>query len=111
MDAEESLESAGHRVEVARTVSDAMRILNARSVDAALLDFNLPDGTSMPIAHWLDEHGVPFAIVTSQSPKHLCEEGLPASLIYQKPTDYAAIAQELAHMHDLARPPAARLAG
>lgn len=97
MDAEDSLESAGHGVvRIARTVREAMRILRDNDVDAALLDFNLPDGTSAPIAKWLQEHGVPFAIVTSQSPQQLCEEGLPQSRIYQKPSDYAAIAQDLA---------------
>ncbi|MCP1200215.1 response regulator [Notoacmeibacter sp. MSK16QG-6] len=97
MDAEDSLETAGHGVaKIARTVSEAMRALQDNQVDAALLDFNLPDGTSAPIARWLQEHGVPFAIVTSQSPNQLSGEGLPHSRIYQKPSDYAAIAQELA---------------
>ncbi|WP_158215785.1 response regulator [Notoacmeibacter marinus] len=97
MDAEDSLESAGHGVaSIARTVRDAMSILQNAKVDAALLDFNLPDGTSAPIAQWLQDHGVPFAIVTSQSPNQLCDEGLPRSRIYQKPSDYAAIAQDLA---------------
>ncbi|WP_158598494.1 response regulator [Notoacmeibacter ruber] len=97
MDAEESLESAGHGVvKVARTVSEALSILREQVVDAALLDFNLPDGTSIPIARWLEEHGVPYAIVTSQSPRHLFRENLPRSPIYQKPSDYAAIAQDLA---------------
>ncbi len=67
MDAEEMLLALGfHRVEVAGSVAAARAILQraGETLDFALLDVNLGDETSLPIAEELLGRGIPFAFAT-----------------------------------------------
>ena len=55
---EHTLESAGHRVEVAPGVSDGRERLAAGRYDMVLLDLNLPDGDGLDLLRDIrSEHG------------------------------------------------------
>ena len=65
MDAEEAiLESGVKTVRVASGVNQAISMIEKKAPDIALLDFNLGDETSEPIAARLRELGVPFYFAT-----------------------------------------------
>ncbi len=53
------LENAGYRVSVYRSASDFRRRLGAESVDAIVLDWNLPDGSGLDLLHWLKDSAAP----------------------------------------------------
>jgi len=53
-----------------RSNRDCLNFLEHERPDAAVLDFNIADGTSGPIAQRLQEMGVPF-IVASAYPKEI----------------------------------------
>ncbi|HEY0121770.1 MAG TPA: hypothetical protein VGC14_08410, partial [Rhizobium sp.] len=46
------------------SVQDAMIEIQAGTVDVAVLDFMLEDGTAAPLAKALDDKGIPFAMCT-----------------------------------------------
>ena len=46
------------------TNAAALSFLETHSVDAVILDYRLPDGTSEPLMAWLRDHQVPFVIVS-----------------------------------------------
>lgn len=60
-----------------RSNRDSLNFLNHERPDAAVLDFNIADGDSGPIAQRLGELGIPF-IITSAYPRELASG--PASL-------------------------------
>jgi CheY-like chemotaxis protein len=65
MDVEESMLLLGvARVRLARNVADAMKAIDERMPDAALLDMELASGTSQPVATRLRQHGVRFAFMS-----------------------------------------------
>ena len=61
----------------ASTVREALKLLHANEVDAAILDANLPDGDVTPVAEQLIVAGIPFLINTG-SP---CPSNLDATLV------------------------------
>lgn len=60
------LEELGYRVvaHVTRT-SDALEVVRSEALDAAILDVNLADGPSYPVAEELQNQGVPFFFLTA----------------------------------------------
>lgn len=65
MDLEDILNSYGCQVIGPRvSVQDAMIEIQAGTVDVAVLDFMLEDGTAAPLAKALDDKGIPFAMCT-----------------------------------------------
>jgi CheY-like chemotaxis protein len=62
----DTLDELGHTViGPARTVEDALALIDSESVDIALLDVNLGHGkTSYPVAERLNREGIPFAFLT-----------------------------------------------
>lgn len=88
MDLEESLIEEGYEViGVARNVAEAEKLLETRRPDFALLDYNLGDETSAPIALKLEKLGVKFAYVTGQIARFLEDDQVPAAPIFSKPID------------------------
>ncbi len=69
---EESLRLAGHEVVgPAKTVAWALALLESGEVDAAILDLQIDDGTSLDVGRRLDDLGVPYAIATGHSSREL----------------------------------------
>ena len=65
MDAEQIMLRLGaKRVELASSVSDAMRMLDSAGIDFALLDINLGAENSVPVAMRLLDMKIPFAFAT-----------------------------------------------
>jgi CheY-like chemotaxis protein len=62
------LRAAGHIVVgPVATVAKAIAMLNAEQVDIGLLDFQLSNETSAPIAKRLAQRDIPFIVVTGHS--------------------------------------------
>jgi CheY-like chemotaxis protein len=73
------------------TVDDAIATLGGETIDAALLDVNLGDGTtSYPVAARLRQTGVPFAFVTGYGAKGLDEQFRTVPVL-SKPVDEAKL--------------------
>lgn len=64
----ENIENAGGNVVVCGSVSRALEVLVELEFDAALLDFNLSDSTSVPVARRLKQAGVPILFLTAYGP-------------------------------------------
>ncbi len=85
MDLVDELESAGIQVAgPARTVQDALRMIEAQEIDAALLDVHLHDEDSYPIAAALQERGLPFAFLSGHAAGALPPE-FSGHVVLQKP--------------------------
>jgi DNA-binding response OmpR family regulator len=67
----------GRVVGPACSVADALRILDAEHVSAAILDCQLPDSDVIPVARQLVEKGVPYVIHTGTA--------VPAELTLLRP--------------------------
>lgn len=95
MDLVDELEVAGINVAgPARTVQDALRMVEAQPIDAALLDVHLHDEVSYPVADALLKRGVPFVFLSGHA-----ATALPAQfrecLILQKPVMPVALASTI----------------
>ena len=67
LDLQDVLSEAGYDVlGPVATVSEAMRLLSEDAPDMALLDYNLGEETSIPVAHKLEELSVPFMFLSGQ---------------------------------------------
>ena len=68
LDIEDVLREAGFLVTgPAATVQEALTLLQgSERPDVALLDYNLGDETSIPVAHKLEEMGIPFLFLSGQ---------------------------------------------
>lgn len=53
------------------SVAEARQLASHRQVDAAVLDVNIRDGSSFPVADILSERGVPFVFTTGHGPEAL----------------------------------------
>ncbi|WP_162150924.1 response regulator [Ahrensia sp. 13_GOM-1096m] len=97
MDLEESLIEEGyHVIGVARSVEEAEQILQNQTPDYALLDYNLGDKTSVPIARKLANLGVKFAYVTGQLARFLEDDKVPTAPIFSKPIDLPHVLRSFA---------------
>ena len=72
---EDFLDILGHAVVgAADNVGDALTAIDARELDAAILDVNLRDGeTCWPVADKLVERGIPFVLATGGSGNSIAE--------------------------------------
>ncbi|WP_409560174.1 response regulator [Hyphomicrobium sp. MC8b] len=68
------------------TVGEAIDLIAVSSIDAAILDFLLADGSAEPLAEYLDDKGIPFAICTGTE-EHKLSEYYPRTPILGKPYD------------------------
>ena len=67
LDLQDVLSEAGYQViGPVATVSEAIALLDSHQPDMALLDYNLGDETSIPVAHRLEARGVPFMFLSGQ---------------------------------------------
>src|SRR3954449_7745673 len=96
LDLESAVEDAnGQVIGPASTVREALKLLHANEVDAAILDANLPDGDVTPVAEALIDRKVPFVINTGVAvPLQL--RRYPGLLVFRKPTPSSRLIRELA---------------
>ena len=74
----------------AATVADALAIIDIQTLDAAMLDCNLGDSRSDPIAEALDSRGVPLFFATGYSDL-ASRERYAGRLVLNKPFDSAGV--------------------
>jgi len=90
MNTEELLREIGvGEVRVAGSVVQALGHLDAMRFDLALLDLNLGDETSLPIALRLTEEGVPIVFVTGFGDDLELPEQLRGTPVLKKPYNYS----------------------
>lgn len=88
MDAEDMIRTLGaQRVTVAGTVEQALAAIEAEQPTLALLDVNLGDETSLPVAERLAELGVPFLFATGYGEQLDLPQWFGSVPIAQKPYD------------------------
>ena len=86
LDTEESLLELGIAdVDTVSSVSEARKRMATHAYDLALLDFNLGDETSLPLAHELVELGVPVAFATGYGDATPAIESFPKIGVLKKP--------------------------
>ncbi len=97
---EDALVEAGYEViGPARSVAQAMKLLEGETPAAAVLDLNLAGETSTPVADALAKRGVPFVVATGYGvagvpPAHRAAPVLP------KPYDPADLTATIARLCD-----------
>ncbi len=86
MDVEQLVSELGAAtVHLASTVSEAIDLIEAHAVTAAILDFNLDDGTSEAVADRLSADGVPFVFATGYSDSTMLPERYRTHTMLKKP--------------------------
>lgn len=94
-DTEDVLTDLGYRVVgPALTLSDGLAAAERESCDVALLDINLTEGTSRPIAELLSEKGIPVAYVTGYGTS-IERMGFPPGPVLAKPVSERTLAATL----------------
>jgi light-regulated signal transduction histidine kinase (bacteriophytochrome) len=83
-------EGAAH-VETASSVKEALHSLSIIRPDIAILDVNLGNGSSLPVAHALMERGIPFVFATGYGENSLIPPSLAEVPIVRKPYDIAGL--------------------
>jgi light-regulated signal transduction histidine kinase (bacteriophytochrome)/CheY-like chemotaxis protein len=98
LDAEHSLRRLGAgEVRIAPTRDRALREIEAKIPDLAVLDVNLgDDGTSSPVAEKLRELGVPFVFATGYGDTAMIPESMKTTPIVRKPYGEQSLAAGLA---------------
>jgi DNA-binding response OmpR family regulator len=92
LDIESTLEDAGAVIcGPARTVAQALTLINNTAIDAAMLDYRLETETSAPVADRLIELGVPFLFHTSSGAAP--SERYPEVIVVNKPTQPAQLVE------------------
>ncbi|MBB5222970.1 light-regulated signal transduction histidine kinase (bacteriophytochrome)/CheY-like chemotaxis protein [Amaricoccus macauensis] len=96
VDVEDMLAGLGaRRVRTASTLDEARRSVAVSQPDVAVLDVNLGQGTSMPLARELIAAGIPFIFATGYGDEALIAAGFTAPVI-RKPFDAAILARAIA---------------
>ena len=96
LDIEEMLRELGvEEVLVSGSVTQALRAIEGDKPDFAVLDFNLGEESSEPVARELSRRGVPFVLATGYSAKEIKFEELGALAMLKKPYDKSDLAGAL----------------
>ncbi len=95
LDARAMLRDAGLETEVAGTEAEALRLLDAQSFGAAILDVNLSGETSFGVADELARRGLPFVFATGYGESIVLPERFKAVPIVSKPYDTRSLASAL----------------
>lgn len=89
-------------VKICAVVDEALELIEAGRFDVALLDVNLNGQSSLPVAEWLSECGVPFVFVTGYSDTRMLGGQFRNVPCYNKPVSASAIVPKLAAMIEAA---------
>lgn len=85
LDIADELERAGGEVEMAASARRALALIEQQEFDAAILDFRLSDGTSLPVAAELKARRVPYFFVTAQSTVPELQDSAVEAPVFDKP--------------------------
>ncbi|HEY0854588.1 MAG TPA: HWE histidine kinase domain-containing protein, partial [Devosia sp.] len=97
MDIEASLADRGYSaVTTTNSVREALVVLERQRPDVAILDINLGETTSLPVAEALVRLGIPFIFATGYGEGTSIPEGFADVPIVRKPYDIAAVVAALA---------------
>lgn len=91
-------------VETASTVQEALHVLAAVRPDVAILDVNLGNGSSMPVAHTLRERGIPFVFATGYGENTLIPAAMSDVPVARKPYDVTALVAALSSAMGTTKP-------
>ena len=98
MEAEDTLRALGVAdVQVADSVASAMSSLDRTTPRFAILDYQLGDESSLPVAQRLRTAGIPFALATGYSELRDETESMGAARMLIKPYGRRDLAQALEH--------------
>lgn len=89
------LEQGCGEVLLSASVGEALRLLDEKSVDAAILDWTLKHETSAAVAQTLKQRGIPFVIASGRDGDELAGLGAP---VLAKPFEYDAVQSALARL-------------
>ncbi|WP_137932930.1 HWE histidine kinase domain-containing protein [Mesorhizobium comanense] len=96
MDAENMLADQGiSNVAVAASAADALQKLRAGAPHLAVLDINLGEGTSLPVAEELSRRGIPFVFATGYGDKSLIPSAFADVAVVRKPYNADALRRAL----------------
>jgi light-regulated signal transduction histidine kinase (bacteriophytochrome) len=96
MDGEDALRDLGAEVITAATVNRAREAIAAHAIDLAVLDFNLGNETSLPVADLLAESGIPFVFATGYGDGLDLPDRFSDVTLLKKPYSGATLAQGIA---------------
>lgn len=86
MDASDILTANGAtNVHMSSSVADALEAIDTHNIKFALLDVNLGDQTSLPVANILAERGIPFILATGYGDAADITANYPSTLVINKP--------------------------
>ncbi|WP_017931131.1 response regulator [Robiginitomaculum antarcticum] len=86
MDLQDTFESAGYVViGPVAGVASGMSLIERQTPDVAMLDYNLGETTSEPIAKDLFRRNIPFLFLTGQMPKVVENNAFSGAKIISKP--------------------------
>lgn len=87
---EDLLTDAGHRVLLAETLAEAMKLAQAEPIGAALLDVSLGREDSFPLADALRARDVPFLFASGYGREGILDRFADVAIL-QKPYDMKAL--------------------
>ena len=96
MDGEDALRDLGAQVMTAASIGRAHEALTLHPIDIAVLDFNLGNETSLPIADMLAQRGVPFLFATGYGDGLDLPDRFSEVTLLKKPYSGATLAQAIA---------------
>ena len=96
MDGEDALRDLGADVVTAASVGRAREAIDLHAIDFAVLDFNLGNETSLPIADMLAENGVRFLFATGYGDGLDLPERFSGVTLLKKPYSGVTLAQAIA---------------
>lgn len=88
-------EEAGYAVIAARSVKSAQRVMETETIDAAIVDFNLPDGFITPVVEALKARGLPYSLVSGENIAKIEAAGIANPPLVAKPADYLRVIANL----------------
>jgi CheY-like chemotaxis protein len=91
-------DAGGQPVGPAASVRQALALVEAGGIDAAILDVDLADGHSVPVLEALTARDVPVLIHTGIGLPQDSRESFPSVPVYSKPTPAAVLVAELAQL-------------
>jgi DNA-binding response OmpR family regulator len=95
LDVAHSLEAAGARTMMARTLTDALRKADDPDLSAAVLDHGLADGDTSDVCVRLKERDIPFVLYSGYSKIHgACSKGV----LVHKPASPAVLVTTVAEL-------------